>query len=50
MERFVTGLYLVCMHPDNKYKTYQRIQVPVLEKEMAELVKYRLAEVEQQSS
>lgn len=46
----VTDLYLVCMHPGNKYKTYQRIQVPVLEKEMAELVKYRLAEVEQQSS
>ncbi len=41
----VTGLYLVCMHPNNKYKTYQRIQVPVLEKEMEELVKLRLSQV-----
>ena len=41
----VTGLYLVCLHPDNVYKTYERINVPVLENEMKELVKTRLEEL-----
>ena len=44
----ITDLYLVCMHPDNKYKNYQRIKVPVLEDEMPELVKLRLAQVKEQ--
>ena len=44
----ITDLYLVCMHPDNKYKNYQRIKVPVLEDEMPELVKLRLAQVKDQ--
>ena len=44
----ITDLYLVCMHPDNKYKNYQRIKVPVLENEMPELVKLRLAQVKDQ--
>ena len=44
----ITDLYLVCMHPDNKYKNYQRIKVPVLEDEMSELVKLRLAQVKEQ--
>lgn len=43
----VTGLYLVCLHPDNAYKSYERIQVPVLEKEMKDLLEIRLAEVAQ---
>jgi len=43
----VTGLYLVCLHPDNAYKSYERIQVPVLEKEMKDLLELRLAEVAQ---
>jgi len=44
----VTDLYLVCIHPDNIYKTYERIKVPFLDKEMRDLVKERLAEVNQQ--
>jgi len=43
----VTDLYLVCMHPDNKYKNYQRIKVPVLEEEMPDLVNLRLAQVKE---
>lgn len=42
----VTALYLVCLHPDNKYKTYERISVPFLEKEMEDLMKLRLSEVD----
>ena len=41
----VTGLYLVCMHPDNLYKNYQRIEVPFLEKEMNELLQLRKDEL-----
>jgi len=37
----VTGLYLICLHPDNCYKTYDRIEVPFLDKEMADLFEYR---------
>jgi len=38
----VTDLYLICIHPDNVYKNYQRIQVPDLEKEMKDLVEFRV--------
>ena len=41
----VTDLYLVCLHPNNKYKNYERIQVPVLETEMKDLVNLRLSQV-----
>jgi ATP-dependent exoDNAse (exonuclease V) beta subunit len=30
-DKRVTGLYLVCLHPDYAYQTYDRIAVPVLE-------------------
>lgn len=43
----VTGLYLVCLHPDNVYKNYERIEVPFLEKEMSDLFALRLLEVEE---
>jgi hypothetical protein len=46
----VTGLYLVCLHPDNPYKTYDRIEVPFLEKELTELFKERLQEIEKSKS
>lgn len=39
--KIVTGLYLVCLHPDNPYKTYQRIEVPFLNTEMDSLFKER---------
>ena len=41
----VTALYLVCMHPENKYKNYQRIEVPFLEKEINDLIMLRKQEV-----
>ena len=44
-EKKVTGLYLVCIHPDNVYKNYQRIEVPVLENEMRDLVQLRRSQV-----
>jgi ATP-dependent exoDNAse (exonuclease V) beta subunit len=45
-DKIVTGLYLVCLHPDNAYKTYDRIEVPFLTNEMRDLVNLRLSEVE----
>ena len=41
----ITGLYLVCLHPENVYKSYQRIKVEVLDKEMAAMYHYRLEQV-----
>jgi hypothetical protein len=41
----VSDMYLVCLHPDNIYKTYERIKVPLLGKEINELVKVRVAEL-----
>lgn len=41
----VTDLYLVCLHPDNAYKTYERIKVPVLEEEMQDLMNERISEL-----
>jgi hypothetical protein len=41
----VTGLYLVCIHPDNKYKSYERIQVPFLDNEMKDLMELRSTQV-----
>jgi ATP-dependent exoDNAse (exonuclease V) beta subunit len=33
----VTDMYLICIHPENPYKRYDRIKVPVLEKELNDL-------------
>ena len=41
----VVGLFLVCLHPDNVSKSYDKIMVPFLEKEMAELLEVRLSEI-----
>jgi hypothetical protein len=41
----VTGMYLICLHPDNVYKNYDRIEIPFLEKEMNDLFEYRKKEV-----
>jgi len=43
----VTDLYLICIHPDNVYKNYQRIQVPVLTDEMKDLVEFRMNQIAQ---
>jgi len=34
----VTGLYLVCLHPDNTHKNYERIPVPMLEADIQALL------------
>ena len=48
--KIVTNMCLVRLHPDNAYKTYERIEVPVLENEMKDLVNVRLAEVARNSN
>jgi len=37
----IVGLALVVLHPDNHNKTYQVIDVPMLDKEMEDLWKTR---------
>ena len=44
-DKKVVGLYLICLHPDSGYKNYDRIEVPFLEKEMADLLEVRLSEL-----
>lgn len=41
----VVGLFLVCLHPDNPNKSYEQIMVPLLEKEMENLLEVRLNEI-----
>jgi hypothetical protein len=43
-------LYLVCLHPDSAYKTYDRINVPILEKEIDDLFAYRAEQVAQEKA
>jgi ATP-dependent exoDNAse (exonuclease V) beta subunit len=40
--RKVVGLYLVCLHPDNKNNDFQRIKVVDLQEEVKNLFEYRL--------
>jgi len=42
----VSGMYLVCLHPDNSSKSYERIEVPSLDKEMMDLFEARRLEIE----
>jgi len=49
-EKQITDMYLVIMHPDYPYKTYQRIEVPFLRKEMDNLVELRLKQVDEAKS
>ncbi len=46
----ITGLYLVCMHPDNPYKNYERIEVPFLNDELDALFECRRQEIANQST
>ena len=41
----ISGLYLVCLHPNNMYKTYDRIPVPFLDKEIEDLFALRATQV-----
>jgi hypothetical protein len=43
----VVELYLVCIHPENVYHSYERIQVPFLDKEMKDLIEHRKEELRQ---
>ena len=42
----VDGLFLVCLHPDNKNKNFQRIEVPWLRDEIKELCAFRKLQLE----
>jgi len=44
--KVVDELYLVCLHPENKNKDYQRIKVANLQEEVQELFKIRKQELE----
>jgi len=44
-DKRITDLYLICVHPENPYQTYDRIKVPVLEKEMKDLFEYRKSQL-----
>ena len=37
-DKKVTGLFLMCLHPDNYNKNYQRIEVPFMDEEISELL------------
>jgi len=41
----VSGMYLVCLHPDNYNKSYQRIEVPELRKELTDLFDLRKEQI-----
>lgn len=43
----ITGLYLICIHPDNINKSYQRIEVPFLNKEMDDLFQERAKQLKE---
>jgi ATP-dependent exoDNAse (exonuclease V) beta subunit len=45
-DKKVVGLFLICLHPDNPYKTYDRIEIPFMDKEMEDLYNLRLSIVE----
>jgi hypothetical protein len=44
--RVVTDLYLVCLHPENKNKSYLRIKLPILNQEIGDLFEYRLKQIQ----
>jgi hypothetical protein len=39
----VTSLYLVCLHPDNKNRSFQLIKLPILKQEMNDLFECRMS-------
>jgi hypothetical protein len=41
----VTALYLVCLHPENIHKNYERIEVPILTNEMTALFELRKQQI-----
>jgi hypothetical protein len=45
----VVGLFLVCLHPENIYGSYDKIKVPFLDREMNLLIEYRKKQLEQKT-
>jgi hypothetical protein len=43
--KVVEDLYLICLHPENKNKNYQRIKVVNLQSEVKELFELRRQEM-----
>ena len=41
----ISDMYLICIHPDNPYKRYERIKVALLDKEIEQLFELRRKEV-----
>lgn len=39
-DKIVTGLYLICMHPDNASKSYDRIEVPILTEDVSNILQW----------
>ena len=44
----VNGMYLVCLHPNNKTKKFMKIKIPVLEDEIKDLMSLKLKMVEEE--
>ena len=44
-DKKVVGLFLIRLHPDNAYKSYERIEIPFLDKEMTDLIAHRKQEI-----
>ncbi len=42
----ISGMYLICLHPFNKNKSFLRIEVPHLKQEIADLFAHRRQEIE----
>lgn len=36
----IVGLYLICLHPDNFPKNYERVEIPILHNEITELLEW----------
>jgi len=45
----VVALFLVCLHPENIYGSYDKIKVPFLDREMNLLIEYRKKQLEQKT-
>jgi ATP-dependent exoDNAse (exonuclease V) beta subunit len=43
----ISGMFLVCLHPDNPTKSYERVEVPNLKVEMENLFAHRKKEIEE---
>jgi ATP-dependent exoDNAse (exonuclease V) beta subunit len=43
----ISGLFLIVLHPDNFYKTYERIELPILDDTINKLWEYRKKQLEE---